>query len=197
MNSTENRNEIDVMVDLETLGTRIGSKILQLSAVTFNTDPTTVHNRASFNANISVDSQPRLGADEATIEWWASQDADARANAFGGTTALPDALRLFTEWCDVLCSLAPNSVIILWCKGAGFDDKLLEEAYLVHNFMPQQIPWKYSNVRCYRTLEAIGKFRGIDTAYLPKFAGVKHNALDDAIWQADCAEVIIEELWKG
>jgi len=171
---------IDLMVDLETLGTRPGSVILSLAAVPFNT----VYAIEPFYARISSSSclDAGLTTDESTIRWWERQSKEAYDEAFGGTTSLINVLNDFSEYCSQL-PLAPA----LWGNGADFDNVLLSEAY---NKCGIRQPWKYTDSRCYRTLKNLFP----QVPYIPP--KVKHNALQDAIAQAEHAERIHQWLHK-
>jgi hypothetical protein len=67
-----------------------------------------------------------------------------------------------------------------WSNGANFDEVLLADACQQLN---RPRPWNYKYVRCYRTVRAMFPDVKIEDV------GTKHNALDDARYQAS---VLIE-----
>ena len=170
----------NIMIDLETLGTRPGCVILSIAAVPFAT-PFDIE---SFYVRISEPSwylYPGFHVDQATLEWWSKQNAEARKEAFGGTDDCKSALYSFAECCRAL----PTAPVV-WGNGASFDLTILSEAYKLLGMRP---PWKYTDERCYRTLKALYP----QIPYLEP--QVKHNALQDASAQAQHAARIFS--WIG
>ena len=77
---------MDVMLDLETLGTRPGCVILTLGAVKF--DPYSLREPDSgIYFRVDVDEQTALGREvqEDTLNWWLNQSEDIREEALGET----------------------------------------------------------------------------------------------------------------
>lgn len=70
---------MDVMIDIETLGTAPGSVILSIGAVAFVRDRMPEDWR-EFSSVISVESSKSCGltTDQSTIDWWKRQDSYAR-----------------------------------------------------------------------------------------------------------------------
>lgn len=159
-----------VMGDLETLGVRPGSIIRSLGAVVF--DPKTGDLGAEFYANITVLSCEKAGmtVDQSTLDWWEQQSDAAKEALLIEQRPLIEVLADFTEWWRA------NQCEFIWGHGASFDPVLLESAYTAVGAPP---PWKFWNVRCCRTVLALGnRTIGKDRS------GTHHNALDDAKSQA-------------
>lgn len=156
-----------VMVDLETLGTSPGSVIIAIGAARFNAHGVL----DTFYRRISAEDCVRCGLtmDTSTIEWWMQQSDEARAVFKQPGLPLQDALIHFNTWYP---TDAP-----LWGNGAAFDNALLDAAYRVTSVKK---PWPYWGDMCYRTIKAQNKHIKAEP-----FAGVKHNALDDAVHQAN------------
>lgn len=166
----------DVMIDLETLGTRPGSVILSIGAVMF--DARACHVGETFYSAIGVASSLSAGAtiDDETLNWWSGQKPEACAAIFDALR--PDAPGLRTALSTLTAFLAQQAdldKLRVWGNGANFDNVLLSAAYRQAR---QAAPWKFWNDRCFRTLKST--FPGHE----PKRAGVHHNALDDARHQA-------------
>lgn len=165
----------NVMVDLETLGTRPGCKIMSIGAVVFN--PAGVEEQKQFYTDIHRD-QP-LQEQHDTIAWWEGVRKDnpkAYDRIFGSELKrwpLADALNSFTGWVNEL-----GGEVLVWGNGADFDNPILSAAYTAYG-MPQ--PWGPWNGRCYRTL------KGLRSDIRLSRKGTHHNALDDAISQAQHA----------
>jgi exodeoxyribonuclease VIII len=64
----------------------------------------------------------------------------------------------------------------IWGNGASFDNVILANAYRRNDL---NIPWKYYNDRCYRTMKSLAPHIKMERE------GTHHNALSDAISQAN------------
>lgn len=163
----------DVMIDLETLGTLPGSGIISIGAVAFNLlEPEDQWIKFSCSP-ISRASCKIVGLteDPDTLRWWDTVDPLAqevfKKSSLGCKKMIWEALTefsLFLPW-DVN----------IWGNGADFDNPLLTVAYYKCG---KALPWKYKNNRCYRTLKNL--FPEIEA---PAGTGIKHTALDDALYQ--------------
>lgn len=159
--------DMNVMVDLETLGTSHNSVIISLGAAQFNSTGviSTFYRRIDAQSCVDVG----LVADMATVMWWMRQGDDARAAFKQKGDTLMGALQDFRAW-------FPKEAC-LWGNGATFDNVILDSAYKACKL---DKPWPYWGDRCYRTIKALYKHIEADP-----FAGVKHNAVDDAVHQAN------------
>lgn len=161
----------DIMLDLETLGTRPGCVIVSIGAVFFDASGL----GAEFSMAIDIaDAQAQGLAIEAdTVRWWMGQTPEAK-EAFGfGGNPLRFALREFARWAtDNARPSAPR----VWGNGADFDLAILTEDYARCAIIQ---PWRYVHGRCYRTLAAL--YPQIAKRALP---AVAHVALHDARAQA-------------
>lgn len=167
-----------IMLDIETLGTRPGSVILQVAAVKF--DPITGAVGDSFCSSVPTSQQHRRGAtrDEATNDWWLD-DPERSAILqritcpFGEVTVVLNALANF-----VVDSNPPR----LWASSPNFDMVLLEDLYRRFSV---SVPWTYRQFRDLRTLiDLVGAERYSDILPAPEGA---HDALVDARYQAQVA----------
>jgi DNA polymerase III epsilon subunit-like protein len=163
---------MDIMIDLETLGTEPGCVILSIGAVCAEDSESPL---SEFYAVVRLQSSVEAGFDVSpdTLLWWFKQDEAARAAVFG-EAAMSSALDLRTalKGLDYFISLARPRSVEVWANPASFDLEILKAAYAKVG-MP--LPWQWHEVRCYRTLKRT-------LAFVPEdvFSGTKHNALDDA-----------------
>lgn len=183
---------IHVMVDLETMGTKVGSAVTAIGAHAFDTDSKYT---ADFHSRASLASCVRAGLtlDPDTIVWWMGQSDAARKEV-----AAPDDHA--HELKGVLCAFAAylervrtaqSSVpakLLLWGNSAAFDLGLLGQAYYSCGYVR---PWSYREEDCYRTLKNIRP----DVAF-PTFEGTPHNALDDARAQAKHLRLLLAAVAK-
>lgn len=156
-----------IMVDLETLGTSSNSVILSLGAAKFTRFGVT----DTFYRHIDPQSCVNAGLvmDVSTVMWWMMQSDDARAAFAGKGDPLTGVLQDFGLW-------FPKDAC-LWGNGATFDNVLLGSAYKAVGLKK---PWPYWGDRCYRTVKNM-----YPEIVPPAFKGDKHNALDDAVHQAE------------
>ena len=177
---------LNIMLDLETIGTSPGCGILSIGACTFRDNLENTFARTFFQVGVEFNSlrQADFTSDNFTVAWWENQSKEAYDLAFGGTTPIREALVEFSAWIDCL-----KCEPVVWGNGADFDNTILAYAYNKLCMIP---PWKYKNSRCYRTLKEIH-------SHIPQpvFEGVRHNSLDDAIHQAVHAESILDWIYHA
>jgi len=170
----------DVMLDLETCGTDPGCIVLSIGACTFD-------EKEKFYERISVQSSRLyLVEDIETMRWWQKQDARMREEAFGGTKDLVQVLDAFYEWFRNLNNKDYKNTYV-WGNGADFDLPILKAAYKA---VDRPVPWSPWNGCCYRTF----KGRLLPHVKAPPRQSVKHHALEDAIYQAAHARLLLEVL---
>lgn len=160
----------DVMLDLETFGTRPGSVIASIGAVAFNAERGTIGQ--TFYAVIDVRSCEALGLtlDPSTVLWWLKQSDAAR-----GALTADNAVDLHLALDEFRAFYQRNGGRRLWSHGGNFDEPMISAAFRAIGVAP---PWQYWDGRCTRTLFELAGVK-------PERAeGVHHNALDDALAQA-------------
>lgn len=160
------------MVDLETLGLSADSVIVSVGAVVFTKDGIEAEGYWPLYLG-----QPDRHVDLDTVKWWMSQNDAARAVfADKNVVALKHALKELARQFD--------KDTLVWSNGANFDELMLTHAYKQHGL---RAPWAYKNVRCFRTIRAQHPDVKIDDQ------DTKHNALDDARWQAQTLIAIMQK----
>jgi hypothetical protein len=176
---SHHNGKVHVMIDLETLGSRPGCKILSIGAVVFG--PAGLDR--SFYVNVDRMSQSPIGLreDPDTIKWWSEQNEAARRAVFDVTDAVPVrvALHRLTDFLTAVSfvdDVSDRRDVCVWGNGAGFDQPIL--AAVFHADGIPKLPWKFWNERCYRTLK--NSNHGVPYVH-PKIA---HHALEDAKAQA-------------
>lgn len=176
-----------VMLDLETLGRQPFCPLLSIGACAFRCDNDETIVDVFFQA-ITLEScfAAGLRADANTIEWWMvdpSVTDDARKAAFCDpkAVALPLALDAFTDW-------LASRPLALWGNSARFDLGLLEAAYKACG---KEVPWKFYDERCYRTVKNLPEAREIPLVRI----GVHHHPAADAVSQAMHLRTISQRLF--
>ena len=79
----------------------------------------------------------------------------------------------------------------VWGNGANFDNTILRRSYERQGI---PCPWRYYNDRDVRTIVELGKAIDFDARTAIPFEGERHNALDDARYQAKYVSVIWQKL---
>jgi len=163
----------DFMIDIESLGVGEDAVILSIGGVAFDPKAGVVDKSDSFYTKISWDgaSQPDRKIDPSTLAWWLTQDMALFGDTIAGTTSLIKALHGLSLW------LPKNQKDIggVWANGASFDLGILKHAYKQFGLT---VPWGFRHEMCMRSVRRLANLEK------PRM-GVYHNALDDAIWQAE------------
>jgi exodeoxyribonuclease VIII len=178
-------NRIDVVIDLETLGTGPDAIITQIGMVEF--DITTGKIGRKYLQNVDAQSCLDLGMklDLSTLKWWLSQDLRVFKNSLERGLELPAVLLEVNNWLFAVSNKMIGA-IYLWGNGASFDNVLLKGAF---DRCKYKYPIKYYNDRDMRTIVDLAAIKmDIDPKLLKnkiEFKGTKHNAVDDCVWEAE------------
>lgn len=174
---------LNVMIDLETLGTSPDAPILSIGAVYFDPETGKMGDMCHFKIDF-VEACKDRQIDAATVKWWLMQSDDARGALLTDDEGRPglykdDILDMFGRFLVEDC--------IVWGNGATFDISMLENLY---GQLGVETPWKFYNVRDVRTIVAAAE--GIIERSDFPFEGIKHDALADAVHQA----TYVSAMWK-
>jgi hypothetical protein len=152
---------MDLMLDIEGLGTGPNTTILTIAAQEF--DPL-VRDRLGrhFYARVTLESQPDRSIQQDTIDWWATQPAIVKDEAFAEEGRIP-----LDQALQGLHRLAWHARRV-WAQGPTYDMNILEHAYKSYNMA---LPWKYFSVRDSRTVFGL-------VPNLEKYPA-SHHALED------------------
>lgn len=163
------------MIDLETLGTLPGCKIMTIGVNVFNRTDACVD---TFYIRVERENQYGLKEDDETILWWESQSAEAKNEMFHPDNRhdLKSALLYLTDFIRMYSNVDEKgrSDAVVLGNGSDFDNAFLQVAYKACKLKQ---PWEFWNNRCYRTYKSMAPHIKISRE------GVHHNALDDAITQ--------------
>lgn len=150
----------NVMLDLETLGTRPGCAVIAIGAVKFTSTSLTerFYCRLPWVGRIEPD----------TVRWWLSDEVPTAARLEilkPATETIEEGLLSFRDF------VGDRPV---WGNGADFDNAILQNRYGRFG-----IPcWDHRQNRCYRTL------RQLYSSVPKQPPKIPHHALEDAISQA-------------
>ena len=175
------------VLDFETLSTEHNAALLSIGAVIrdFNTGEQVDTFYANIIPQTSIDAG--LHVSESTKAWWAKQGSAAQDVLSVDQRPLRDVLNDFATW------LKKHGVEYAIGNGPRADNQWLESACKALG-MPS--PVKYWGDLDMRTLTFIGTYILRLPHWHSTFKGVKHNALHDAINEAEFCNNVIQQLIK-
>lgn len=168
----------DVMLDLETLGTRHDAMIVQIGACYFDRMTGEIGEKFKATIKYRADIQHPYSLDYDTVRFWLYQSESARKSIMQGDVELTDAL-------IGLALFLKNSELI-WSH-ATFDMPILMNAF---SEIGLKFPLGYRATRDLRTLMDLAQHK----SELPR-GGTHHDALDDAIYQSQYAAEAFQKMY--
>ena len=177
---------VHVVIDLETLGTRPGSTILQIGASSFKLASSKLG--SNVGCAIYIDPMQSKSAgfteDRSTGDWWNNQNPETRKVVFSGTTSPFQALIEFNTY---MKGFGDKRSVYVWGNSPRFDCGLLE-AYYQHYAL--EIPWEFRNERDLRTLAALLP-RSCLEAKVRFTNDNPHNGYWDAAYEAQVSKYLL------
>lgn len=180
----------NLMVDLETMGNKPNAPIVAIGAVFF--EPTTGELGQQFYTAVNLASDMAAGAVPSgdTINWWLMQSSEARA-----AITTDAAITINVAICELSAFVRQHGedpkYLKVWGNGASFDNVILRSAYERCGLPPC---WNWFNDLDVRTIVNLGRLIGFDPKRDLPFNGDRHNALADAIHQAQYVSAIHQRL---
>ncbi|WP_230887434.1 3'-5' exonuclease, partial [Escherichia coli] len=154
-----------LMIDLETMGKNPDAPIISIGAIFF--DPQTGDMGPEFSKTIDLETAGGV-IDRDTIKWW-----------------------LMLQLREFIDENSGEFFVQVWGNGANFDNTILRRSYERQGI---PCPWRYYNDRDVRTIVELGKAIDFDARTAIPFEGERHNALDDARYQAKYVSAIWQKL---
>ncbi|EFS9438670.1 exonuclease, partial [Escherichia coli] len=183
--TSTSRAGIHLMIDLETMGKNPDAPIISIGAIFF--DPQTGDMGPEFSKTIDLDTAGGV-IDRDVIKWWLKQSREAQSAIMTDEIPLDDALLQLREFID---ENSGEFFVQVWGNGANFDNTILRRSYERQGI---PCPWRYCNDRDVRTIVELGKAVDFDARTAIPFEGERHNALDDARYQAKYVSTIWQKL---
>ncbi|EMY7484586.1 3'-5' exoribonuclease, partial [Escherichia coli] len=183
--TSTSRAGIHLMIDLETMGKNPDAPIISIGAIFF--DPKTGDMGPEFSKTIDLDTAGGV-IDRDTMKWWLKQSREAQSAIMTDEIPLDDALLQLREFID---ENSGEFFVHVWGNGANFDNTILRRSY---ERQGSPCPWRYYNDRDVRTIVELGKAIDFDARTAIPFEGERHNALDDARYQAKYVSAIWQKL---
>ena len=172
------KERLDIMIDLETLGSSEGSIILSVAMKAFRLDGAKPVKDFCYSQHISVLSSlmQHLHSDFATEEWWAKQSEDAKTSLFEGqknALQVGGVMRLIH---DVLQTYNDTYQLYLWGRGVGsYDLPILDSVMKKVVGEGYKTPWNYWAAMDVRSVVGFCKECGMET----ERANTPHDAMAD------------------
>jgi hypothetical protein len=174
------------MIDIETLGVKNNAPVLSAGWCWFNYDKPDIEptgkGQIGFDVEEQVKHYGRIIMPD-TVKWWFGQSDSARGAVFPQN---PGSFPAFIPQLTKLLDAADT----VWAKGPDFDCNIL--ASLV-DACGHVYKWPYWKHRCVRTM--LQQFPAFHAHV--KMEGTAHNALADAIHQANQIRAIASALGNG
>lgn len=188
---------IDVMTDIETLGTESDSTIIQISAIAFNIETREHLNEFNMIADISLNK--KMSVTGSTIKWWLNTNAELLKDLLNkGQCSTEDMLQSFHSWLTLLKKHEDDEVC-LWGNGILFDNKMIEHQLKAIGL---DYPIHYKNDRDVRTIVDLAAQKNEITekelkARFQDPSLTEHDAFDDVKYQINlvswCYNDLIEK----
>lgn len=168
-----------IMLDLETMGTKPGCAIVSIGAIRFDLDTGAIDSKPFYGA-VSLKSCMAAGLmpEADTVMWWLRQSEQARKKLYDDEVVwhIHDMLVSFQAFC--------SSDDAIWGNSAAFDCGILEAAY---NKLNLKVPWHHYNERCYRTVKSLFPLN-----HPKKDASRSHDPIYDCQYQIS----VLLKIWK-
>lgn len=187
LNNVFDERTINIMMDIETTGIRPGCRVLSIGLAVFYVinGECTIGNITTIYPSLT----DQVGIDDpGTLQWWSTQSPEARNvfadNHINGVTvgkaseAFKEFIQNAVDWHKSLNDGAEKVNVHIWGNGATFDNSIVQHMFEAKGY---PAPWNTFGDRCYRTA-----FDMLGRPSLARDGLVHHNALDDAIYQAQC-----------
>lgn len=206
--SDQPRNNIELMVDVETMGTVMGSPVVTIGATLFDpyvADSADELMRRSLLIRIDVSDAVKHsnGVEGGTLRWWLEQKDEAiKALVGDDAVSCQEAFKLLEQYCNERGAFA-NKLFFegisdfpracrYWAKDPDFDMRLMQHYYDHPNISAKQ-PWNFWECRSVRTVQDLAWPDG-DRPVFDVAGGVAHDARWDAVTQAMMIQAGIRRL---
>lgn len=178
-----NKNRLDIMVDIEALGTNSDSTIIQTSAIAFNIITGEHIDFFDECANITKNKEMRVTG--STIEWWLKTNPTLLLDIINRQDQ--DSVSVITKFYNWMKTLQKGYSLYLWGNGILFDNNMIREQLKLIDY---SYPIFYRNDRDVRTIVdlACAKIGVSEEDFKKSFENgdlVTHDGLDDCKLQIE------------
>lgn len=198
-NNLKNKR-LDIMVDLETLGTEDDCIITQISAVPFDIH-TGEQVSDGFNKLIDIGNMGSVSINGETLKWWLDTNSDLLVSILNGKTDTPRTANLVEDFYQYLLDLVSEygeRNVFLWGDGILFDNRILRHQIESLGF---KYPIFYRNDRDVKTIIDLATLKfnkshiDIKKMYTRENSTL-HDAYSDSLNQVDMVCELYKKLTK-
>lgn len=206
--SDQPHNNMELMMDLETLGTDMGAPVVTIGATLF--DPYSCDSGEALMTRsmlVRIDLSDAIKyadrVDGSTLRWWFEQKDEAiKALVGDDAISVQEALGKLTRFCNERGAFVDQEFFHglsglpkacrYWAKDPDFDMRLMQH-YYDHPALEGKQPWRFHECRSVRTVQDLAWPEREDR---PDFdvPGVAHDARWDAITQALTVQAAMHRL---
>ncbi len=188
---------MDIMLDIESFSLAPNAMVLSIGAVAFNIATGEVRRELYVKLNCHAQIRCKRDMSVDTVRWWIRQ---AQENPGAATEILSDdgavgcahALHLLDKlFADTAAD--DGGLDNVWANGPQFDIVALSTLY---DDLGLIAPWKYNQVRDFRTVRWLIKHLGLEWVE-PPAQHTAHHALHDAQWQATALANMLHAIREG
>jgi len=174
---------VDIMTDIETLGTSSDSSVFQISACSFNIETGQI--LKTFNKIIDIETIPNMIVDGSTIKWWLNTNKELMHELLNSDDSEKFHHVLYDFHCWLYNQSDDMKNVYLWGNGILFDNKMIQHQFIKNDM---DYPIIYKNDRDMRTIVdlACAKLGMEEKPFKNQFNDdslVEHDALDDCKYQ--------------
>lgn len=207
--SDQPHNNMELMVDIESLGTIAGSPVVTIGAVLydpFSCDSAEVLMKRALLIRCDVSDSVKLsqGIDGGTLRWWFEQKDEAiKALVGDDAVSMQEALTKLWRYCHERGAFVDKEFFEglsgypktnrYWAKDPDFDMRLLQY-YYDHPDLTATMPWKFWECRSVRTVQDLAWPNGSEDRPNFEVPGVAHDASWDAVTQAMTVQAAMHRL---
>src|SRR5690625_1851360 len=151
----QSKKRIDVMTDIETLGTGDNATVFQISAIAFDIRTGQYLNDVPvFNQVADIAKNKELNVDGSTLKWWLNTDKELLTKLINsGKNSSENILIMFHKW---LTGLGNKKDVYLWGNGILFDNRIIKAQF---ENIGLTYPIFYRNDRDVRTILELASFK--------------------------------------
>ena len=137
------KKDLNLMLDIETLGTNPNAIVLSIGAVFFTKGGL----KETFYVELNKEDQVSRGrrSTPSTVEWWNTRGIPIPGDASCNNTVVLKQLQEFINDGQIF----HGKDVKVWGNGSSFDVTIMEHLFSIYNI---EAPWKFFNVRDVRTI---------------------------------------------
>lgn len=181
-------------LDIETLATKPSAAIGSIGVT--SVDVRTGERVGTFFVSTEVSGQVNRTRDSSTVRWWHDREEvsqEAFDLTFGNPRhSLKEGLLMLNEHIlSMEKSFGLGGRPQVMGNGPEFDNAIVRHA--CEELRVNQ-SWSFRANQSARTIVWLGRAAGYNEKYEGHFAGVKHHAIHDSLWEAHCTQYTLNKL---